>query len=655
MSESQASSDVELFLSIGLDEKRAKDTTKNQELTSSLKKFIQAAEVSKGCDKTIGNILYTFATSLPHGSQHHAFLGPYIHSGAIRSAAQIKAAVQYLTKHNEVNKEEFEKETGVGIVVTPEQIHSVVKKLLDEKHAEIAEKKWGIPIGDLLNPLKESLKWGEPAAIKNELDAQLEALLGPKVAHEKEKKGKEPKEGSSSSSSKAEEEVSVPVEDPSKPQATTIKIFQCESHENQRVAITGWIHHIRSQKNLAFIELRDGTGFLQCVLAGKLAHVTLVDTYLKREASIKIVGILTLPPPDKHVPGRFELQADYWQLIGASPTEFEGIINVESTVEQLFDQRHIVLRGTRASTLMKIRAATMKCFRDHFFSRHYTEVTPPTLVQTQCEGGATLFGLDYFGEPAYLTQSSQLYLETVIPSLGDVYCIAQSYRAERSRTRRHLSEYTHLEAERPFITFEDLLNSIEDLVVDTSERVVKEFGELLHTVNPNFKVPKRPFKRLDYTAAIEYCREHNIYKDPENKVHFEFGDDIPEAPERQMTDQIGEPILMMRFPVEIKAFYMQKDKNNPRLTESVDLLMPTVGEIVGGSMRIFNYDELMAAYKREGLDPSPYYWFTDQRKYGSVPHGGYGLGVDRFLTWLCAEEHIRNVCLYPRYINRCQP
>jgi len=386
-----------------------------------------------------------------------------------------------------------------------------------------------------------------------------------------------------------------------------------------------------------------------------LAHPSVVDV-LKREASVTILGNLTRPPADKHVPGGFELQADHWVLIGASSVDLENLVNVESNVDQLLDQRHIVLRGTRTSNILKLRSITTQAFREHYFSKGYFEVTPPTLVQTQCEGGSTLFGLDYFGEEAYLTQSSQLYLETVIPALGDSFCIAQSYRAEKSRTRRHLSEYTHIEAERPFITFDELLNTIEDLVVDVATRIATgPMKDILFAVNKDFKVPKKPFKRMDYSDAVKYCREHEIYKDEETKTHFEFGDDIPEGPERKMTDMIGEPILLCRFTAEMKAFYMARCPEDNKLTESVDLLMPTVGEIVGGSMRITDYDQLMAAYKKEGLDASPYYWFTDQRKYGSVPHGGYGLGLDRFLTWLTDSNHIRDVCLYPRYIGRCQP
>ena len=385
-----------------------------------------------------------------------------------------------------------------------------------------------------------------------------------------------------------------------------------------RVRVCGRIHRLRSQKDVMFVTLHDGYGLLQCVLTGKL-----VQTYdamtLTLETSIEIYGEMWEVPPKQHAPDDRELHADYFEVIGKAAGDKEAIttrVAKDSDPQTLLDNRHLVLRGEISSSIMKVRAAVLRAFRQTYdeIKPQCLEVTPPCMVQTQVEGGATLFSFDYYGQQAYLTQSSQLYLETCLPSLGNVFCVAPSFRAEKSLTRRHLSEYTHIEAELDFITFDDLLDHLELVMCRVIDITLAnpQIAKFVYELHKDFKVPERPFKRMKYAAAIDWLVEHDIKN--EDGVPHKFGDDIAEAAERKMTDIINRPIFLTHFPVEIKAFYMQKDPSDRRVTESVDCLMPGVGEIVGGSMRMYDYDELLEAYKREGIDPAPYYWYTDQRK-----------------------------------------
>ncbi|KAG7661117.1 DED81 [[Candida] subhashii] len=446
-------------------------------------------------------------------------------------------------------------------------------------------------------------------------------------------------------------------EDKSLPIAKKIKLRTMQDNLETRVAVQGWIHRLRVQKGLAFITLRDGTGFIQAVLTGDLAKAKQTQE-LTIESTVIIKGVISKLPEGKTAPGGVELKADYYEVVGLSPggdDAFTNKVQENADPSLLLDQRHLTLRGETLSAVMKVRATLLKAIRRFFEEEGLLEVTPPCMVQTQVEGGSTLFKMDYYGEEAYLTQSSQLYLETCLPALGDVYCVQESFRAEKSHTRRHLSEYTHIESELAFIEFDDLLSHLERLITKTVSYVLEDpvAGPLIKQLNPDFKPPQMPFKRMEYIDALEWLNEHGIPN--EDGEPFKFGDDIAEAAERKMTDTINQPILLIRFPVEIKSFYMQKCKDDPRVTESVDVLMPNVGEITGGSMRTYDYEELIAAIKREKLDLESYYWFTDQRKYGTCPHGGYGLGTERILAWLCDRFTVRDCSLYPRFTGRCKP
>ncbi|KAL6305083.1 asparaginyl-tRNA synthetase [Sparassis latifolia] len=469
----------------------------------------------------------------------------------------------------------------------------------------------------------------------------------------------------------------VLTEDSSLPAATKAKIGNLTPLRSKRIRVSGWVHRLRVQKDLIFVVLRDGTGYLQCVFSGRVAQ-TYEALTLTLESTVELVGTLHPVPDGKTAPGGHELTVDYWKVIGAAPggeDAFTNRLNEKSDPSIQADLRHLVIRGETASAVLKLRAALLTSFRASLTKRDLLEVTPPCMVQTQVEGGATLFKFDYYGQPAFLTQSSQLYLETCLPSLGDVFCVQESFRAENSHTRRHLSEYTHLEAELAFITFNDLMDHIEGVICDTVDILLESpsSAALIKQLNPNFTKPARPFRRLSYVDAIKWLNEHgiqheaedtegNVIKDEQGNakmVEHAVGDDIAEAAERRMTDILGTPVFLYGFPAELKAFYMKKipgeGSGEHVFTESCDLLMPGVGEIVGGSMRIADMEELLAAYKREGIEPSPYYWFTDQRKYGTSEHGGYGLGVERFLAWLANRYTVRECSLYPRWPGRATP
>lgn len=660
----------EQFLAIGLDKKRVADTLKNEKLTATLLDVIHAATPVGApagvytCDKAQGNLLYAIATESPSKAPEHlTLLAQFVGSKQLATKQQLLAAFKYLKEHAsdaKIDLTEFEASCGIGVVVTRETIEECVKKAI----AASAE---NATLGEIMKILKndEALKWADQALV-----SQVVKELKPANAAapaDKKKKEAQPQQKAAAAAAAAVPAHEIPVLKDADPTTPVSSIFDCKGaeFEGKRVRFEGWVCNSReARKGLIFVDLRDGTGAVQCVFAGAkdIANHALAEAagLLIRETSIEVAGTLKAFPEGQHASKRqarmidYELHVDYWRGVGRSDPDIETIITHESDVARMFDYRHISLRTPKGFSILRVRSAVIHAFRCWYQEHDFVEVTPPTLVQTFCEGGSDLFKVDYFGTPAYLTQSSQLYLETVLPVVRNTYCLLPSFRAEQSRTPRHLSEFTHLETELSFINFEDLLNHLENIVCDVCKAAMDRVGDLIMALNPNFKCPQKPFKRMSYRQAIDFCNEHGILNTETGKP-FVYGEDITEKPERQMTNMIGVPILMIRFPAEMKAFYMKRCEDVPGETESVDVLMPGVGEIVGGSMRISDLDELLAAYKRVGIDPSPYYWFTDQRKYGSVPHGGYGIGTERFLMWMLGIEHIRHLCLYPRYIGRCKP
>lgn len=415
--------------------------------------------------------------------------------------------------------------------------------------------------------------------------------------------------------------------------------------------VRGWLHHVRRQGKLIFLVIRDPTGFVQAVVKPLIGEEKFkIAEKLTRETAVIAKGVIK---EDKRAPyNNLELQLTTINPVisNASP-ELEYEIRPDSGPQVMLDKRHLVLRGEQASDIMRFRDQVTRSFREFFFSRDFIEVTPSTIVQTQVEGGSTLFSFKYFEKEAYLTQSSQLYLETVLPSLGNVFCVLPSFRAEKSRTRRHLTEYTHIEAEMPWFEFEDYLDFTEDMIIHIYTKA-KE-SPILSKFNQTLEIPSKPFERVSYEKTIELLREYGLKG--ETGKFLEYGNDITEGPERALVDRIGKPTFLTHFPTGMKPFYMKVNEKNPEIMNAADLLLPNVGEIIGGSQREDDLEVLLERMKEEGLDPKPYYWYIDQRKYGTVPHSGFGLGLERTVQAMLNLDHIREACLYPRLINRATP
>lgn len=433
------------------------------------------------------------------------------------------------------------------------------------------------------------------------------------------------------------------------------RIADIRSEENigKIIKIYGWVHRLRKQKQKTFIILRDDRGdIIQVVCPSNLCE------NLTIESSIMISGQLH---KDSRAPeGGYELTAENLSIFNIAAQNYP--IGEHQSDEVLLDFRHLSLRTRKMINIAKIRSFILKYWREWFYKENWMEVTPPILVKSAVEGGSTLFEVKYFNDVAYLSQSSQLYLESMIYCLGPVWSITPSFRAEKSRTIRHLAEFTHLEAEAPWINLEDLINIEEKLIYyiinNIREYNKTEINFLNKSVQNKLDNISIPFERITYDKAIDILRSRDCKIRDDNGIsrYIEWGDDLNLDSERELTKDRQNPLFVINYPIKIKPFYVKENPNNPNTGLAVDLLAPQgYGEISGGGIREDDYNKLKNNITNSNLNPDDYSWYMDLRKYGSVPHGGFGLGLERFLRWIIEFEDIKDIVLFPRTMSRLSP
>ncbi len=410
------------------------------------------------------------------------------------------------------------------------------------------------------------------------------------------------------------------------------------------VQLKGWVWNIRFGGGIVFIVLRDGTGTIQCIakkeeLGDKFKELE----NLTRESSIIIRGSVK---KDERAPNGYEVHCKDFDIVHVSE-EFP-IGKKEHGPAFLLDNRHLVLRSPRYAAIMRIKDSILHGAREWFRENGFTEVTPPIISGNSCEGGSTLFELNYFGKKAYLSQSAQLYLEALIFSLGKVYSITPSFRAEKSRTRRHLAEYWHIEAEEPWTTEEENEKIEENLVFHIIRKVLDERKRELSMFRDPSTLERiqKPFPRIKYSEVIDTLQK--------NGYDIEWGDDLGADEEYFISKKFDSPFFIQNFPKEAKAFYMKR--LDEKLVKCADMIAPEgYGEMIGGSERETDVDVLIKRLEEQGENVENYKWYLDLRRYGSVPHSGFGLGSERMVWWICKLDHIRDTIPFPRVINRYYP
>ena len=442
----------------------------------------------------------------------------------------------------------------------------------------------------------------------------------------------------------------------------TIRIEDIAQHEGKQVTLQGWVYNHTDTGKLVFVWVRDGTGFAQCVffkgdVGPELFEAAQSLTY---ESSVKITGSVRQDDRAPGMPGGYELGADDLEILQIA--EEYPIQPKEHGVDFLMENRHLWIRSQRQWAVLRVRATVIRAIRDWLDDNGFVNMDTPILTPAACEGTTTLFETEYFGDLAYLAQSGQLYNEADIYAFGRVYCFGPTFRAEKSKTRRHLTEFWMVEPEAAFCDMDQLMEIEEQFVSYIVQTCLEERAaelEILGRDTSRLEQVVPPFPRISYDEALEIIAEiREAMDDPELKelLKIEWGDDFGSPHETELTERFQKPVFVYGYPTEAKAFYMEPWPDRPEVSKSVDLLAPEgYGEITGGSERISDLDLLLQRLDEWGLPREAFEWYVDLRRYGSVPHSGFGLGLERTVTWICGIDHLRETIAFPRTLTRVYP
>jgi asparaginyl-tRNA synthetase len=428
-----------------------------------------------------------------------------------------------------------------------------------------------------------------------------------------------------------------------------VYIEDIATHEGQTVTIQGWLATRRSSGKIHFLQVRDGSGFIQAVMSKAAVGDEVFSTadHLSQESAIAVTGTVRA---DTRAPGGFEIDASRFEVI--SRAHEYPITPKEHGPDFLLDRRHLWIRTARQHAVLRVRHEVIDAVRDYFNSRGFILADTPIFTPSACEGTTTLFPVPYFDDQtAYLTQSGQLYNEANAMALGRVYCFGPTFRAERSKTRRHLTEFWMVEPEVAYATLDDITELAEGLVVDVVSRVLdRRRRELtvLERDTSSLERVKSPFPRITYDEAATRLKAKGL--------PFEWGGDFGSPDETAISEMFDRPVAVTGYPTAVKAFYFKPDPARPEVSLSVDILAPEgYGEIIGGGQRIDDYDLLMRRIEEHKLPIDAYEWYLDLRRFGSVPHAGFGMGIERVVSWICGLEHLREAIPYPRMLHRLTP